>query len=127
MAGWKINLLRITFKYIFKSQCLSSRNLIVEAVASRALDSTTAAVLSEEVREFEQAKQIRQSRPILNSSNQLHYAVRVSIITGAIFEVPVTATTTVKDVKLHVGHALEREPRSIRLIHNGIELKVFCH
>eukprot|EP01038_Epipyxis_sp_PR26KG_P006689 gene6689-9173_t len=49
----------------------------------------------------------------------------VSILTGERFEVPVRADSTVKDIKLYLGHEMgDRDPRSIRLTYQGKEIKV---
>lgn len=82
---------------------------------------TSLQVELEEVRRRREASMACHAHASLSSGH-----VMVSMLTGGQYEVPITETSTVKDVKVFLGKAHQgRDPRSFRLMFNGNELKVW--
>jgi hypothetical protein len=100
-------------------QCLDQRNLIEESRAIGSISETAFQALIAELDDF------KLSRKANKSYHTTSGHVMISMLSGGQFEVPISEATTVKDLKVFLGLSHQgRDPRSFRLLFNGLELKV---
>ncbi len=88
------------------------------------IDENTADLLRSDVEEYKTIVKQQKSKPDLLAGARVESSIRVTVLNGQRFEVPITVESTVKDVKMHIGTRIDRDPKTIRLIFNGTELKV---
>ena len=104
-------------------QCLASHNLVTKAKDLGSISEEVFASLQVELDEVKRSREASMACHAHSSLSSGH--VMVSMLTGGQYEVPITETSTVKDVKVFLGKAHQgRDPRSFRLMFNGNELKV---
>ena len=112
--------------YVYGCKCLTTTDTVDKAVAAGTLNESNADFF-EEVADWKKLQQHGLSGFCAQSGSDSGEGlgfITISSLAGAQYRFPLTPNSTTKDVKLFMGAQLKREPRSIRLLHSGKDVKV---